>query len=350
MDIIKEKVQINYAIKQKESRGKHMLLKIIKKDKANLKSNTGTNSLREILVPWLTKKKTEIKESSLAKYHGMLKNHIVPLLGYFKLEDINDEVLNDFTKELLHRKDTNNRRVLADKTICDIVRLTMSVLKDAGVKVKTPKSLPSEKGKPIRILTLEEQKALEEFLLERIDEYRYLGIIMCLYTGIRIGEVCALKWKDISIKKKRLYVNYTLQRIKDVDGSSSEKTKISITNPKSECSIRSVPLPECLIEYLINIMPLDPEAYFLTGIPNKFIEPRAYQYFFKSCLELAEVDDIKFHSLRHTFASRCVEIGFDIKCLSEILGHACVEITMNKYVHPSYELKQRNMNKLTFIA
>lgn len=159
------------------------------------------------------------------------------------------------------------------------------------------------------------------------------------------AELCALKWEDISVDDKTIYIHKTMQRLKNFDSTGS-KTYIDISSPKSKCSIRTIPLPDVLLSYIQNNCP-DQQGYVLTSKENKYLEPRTMQAHFEKIQEKCGLEPVNFHALRHTFATRCVELGFDIKSLSEILGHASVNITMNRYVHPSMELKQQNMQKLS---
>ena len=136
-----------------------------------------------------------------------------------------------------------------------------------------------------------------------------------------------------------------LQRIQMHRGHGA-KTEVVVTTPKSSCSIRKIPLPDEIFEILV-LNKKASSGYVLTNDEYKFIEPRTMQNKFKKILKAAGVENANFHALRHTFATRCVELGFDIKSLSEILGHATVNITMNRYVHPTYEMKKKNMQKLS---
>lgn len=136
-----------------------------------------------------------------------------------------------------------------------------------------------------------------------------------------------------------------MQRLQCEPGYAS-KTKVIITTPKSNCSIRKIPIPDSMID-LIATEFSNRNGYLLTGHDSKYVEPRTMQNHFKRVLKECQIRDLKFHVLRHTFATRCVELSFDIKSLSEILGHASVNITMNRYVHPTMDLKRENMNKLS---
>ena len=149
----------------------------------------------------------------------------------------------------------------------------------------------------------------------------------------------------VSFASFYVHIGIFLQRIQNI-GENKRKTSILISDPKSECSIRKIPIPETVFQLLCKFK-YPENTYLLTGHTQKFIEPRTLQYRFKAVLKTCNINDANFHSLRHTFATRCIELGFDIKSLSEILGHATVNITLNRYVHPSMELKQKNMNMLS---
>jgi integrase len=171
------------------------------------------------------------------------------------------------------------------------------------------------------------------------------GILLTLFTGLRIGELCALKWNKIDLKNGFLSVEESMQRIQNYSNESPYKTRIIVTNPKSLSSIRRIPLPEFILSILKPLCNQE-NAFLLTGSSEKFMEPRTLQYKFKKILCDLNIRVLNFHALRHTFATRCVEAGFDVKSLSEILGHASVNVTLNRYVHPSDEIKLQNMKKL----
>jgi integrase len=193
----------------------------------------------------------------------------------------------------------------------------------------------------MRILSHTEQQRLNRYLYENLSLCN-LGILLCLYTGLRVGEICALKWKDIVFEEHYLHVHQTMQRIQKKN-NGEKKTEILIAPPKSDCSVRNVPIPDEVFR-LVAEAKCTADAYFLTGTVHSYMEPRTMQNRFKAAVKACGIGDANFHALRHTFATRCVELGFDVKSLSEILGHASVNITLNRYVHPSMELKQRNMN------
>lgn len=296
---------------------------------------------------WICEKKAQFKESTVVRYQNLMKWYLLPTFGACFLEELTYARIYEFSTELLLNGGCQ-KRGLSPKMVSDILSLIHNILQYANriglpvaagniaISVKQPK-------KQVRIFSIEEQKKLYGYLKEN-DNYTSLGILICLFTGIRIGEVCALTWKDISIAEKTIFVHQTMQRIQ-TNRAEKKKTEVLITDPKSSCAIRQIPIPNEISKMLETVKAL-PEAFLLTGSSSKYVEPRTLQYRFKRILQKCGIDDANFHALRHTFATRCVEAGFDIKSLSEILGHANVNITLNRYVHPSMELKRNNMQKL----
>lgn len=320
-------------------------LKILKVE-SNLKNSKKTDIyLKNIAVNWLEKAKWRVKVSSYVRYYTIVYNHIIPFLGDYKLNYLNNEIIEKFIFQYLKRK-----KELSNKTINDILTILKAILKYAKIE-KYPINLDIEikftgnQTNKMQVLNRKEQMIFEKFLTSNTDNKK-LGVLICLYTGIRLGEMCSLTWQDISFKNNTLEINKTIQRIKNLDLNATTKTKLSITPPKTSKSMRLIPLPKFLMTILKKYHNENLEANILTGKTNKFIEPRTYQNIFKSFIKSCGIDNINFHALRHTFATRCIEIGFDIKSLSEILGHSNVNITLNKYVHSSMEHKQSHMQKL----
>ena len=234
------------------------------------------------------------------------------------------------------------------KTVNDILcvlKLIFSYIK--GQSVKTNCNFHNicvrQEQKQMRVLSTTEQKKLTEFLTDNMDLNK-LGVYLSLYTGI--GELCALKWKNIKLKDRILHIDKTMQRIQIYD--EDVKTKIVITPPKSKCSERDIPLPKFLCDILKKFKKAE-SNFLLSGSSEHFIEPRMLRYTFGKYMKSCNLENVNFHALRHTFATRCVESGFEIKTLSEILGHSSVKITLDRYVHSSMELKRKNMEKLESI-
>ena len=291
-----------------------------------------------------------LKESSCVKYHNLISKHIKPSLGDYPLSDIDSKTVSKFAADKLKTDKCNEIKGLSKKTVKDIISVIKSALrygKDESLIIDFSINiiLPKEKPHNMRVLSTDEQVTLEKFLCSDMDESK-LGIYVCLYTGMRIGEICSVLWSDFSLEDGVLNVSRTMQRIQNLETESSEKTKIITTDPKSNFSVRTIPLPDFLLDKLKQFRPTLQDAYLLTGQAERFVEPRTYQYRFKSYLARCGIKNANFHSLRHTFSTRCVALGFDIKSLSEILGHANVNITLNRYVHPTFDMKRVNMSKL----
>ena len=308
-----------------------------------------------VLDTWLKRKEVGLKKSSYVKYFNLINNHIKPSLGHHALAGISSTVLNSYVAQKYKAGKRVTEGGLSEKTVRDIITLIKSVLrfsKDEGLLSDVANinvTLPREKPKEMRVLTKDEQADFEKYLCSDMNASK-LGVLLSLYTGLRIGEICALKWRDIALDEHTLTVNRTMQRVQTIDNACLTKTEVLVTEPKSDCSTRIIPLPDCLIDRLRAFRPANPNAYFLTGEARRYIEPRTFQNHFKSYIAGSGIKDANFHSTRHTFATRCVELGFEIKSLSEILGHANVNITLNRYVHPSFDLKRSNMNKLACLC
>lgn len=299
-------------------------------------------------IEWLDSQKSQLKQSSVVKYTNLLSAYLYPRFGEVHVTSITREDVGSFISELLKCGGVK-KKGLSPKTVSSILSVLKSVMLFAeqtwNCKVTNVEGITAKQSqKPMRVLSRIEQKQLSEYLVKNLSSSN-LGIMVCLYTGIRVGEVCALKWKDISFDEQNIYIHKTMQRIQRQD-DGTEKTEIIITEPKSACSIRKIPLPDELFKLLEENRKSD-DTFLLTGHQKNYIEPRTMQNRFKTVVKNCNIEEANFHALRHTFATRCVELGFDIKSLSEILGHASVNITLNRYVHPSMELKQRNMNKLS---
>ena len=184
-----------------------------------------------------------------------------------------------------------------------------------------------------------------ESIIAKQNNLVTLGIIFTLFTGVRIGELCGLRWGDIDLINGYVHVRRTVERIANLDDKMCGKTKVIVSEPKTENSIRIIPMPNFLIEYIKKFREKD-DKYLLTAT-TKFTEPSTYYSRYKTFLRQNNLGDYTFHELHHTFATQCVDKGFDIKSLSEILGHSNVTTTMNLYVHPTLQMKKRQMDMLT---
>ena len=200
----------------------------------------------------------------------------------------------------------------------------------------------------MRVLSREEQARFVSYLLEDMDTCKF-GVLLALFTGVRIGELCALQWGKISLKEQTIRIDATLQRLRDTSAVGSARTRIVISTPKSDTSVRTIHVTDYKAELCGKMDPHSSAAYVLTGT-DSFMEPRALQYRMEKYTRECGLEGVHFHTLRHTFATRAVEVGFEINSLSEVLGHAATTITLDRYVHSSLILKRDNMNKLNAIV
>ena len=293
---------------------------------------------------WLRLRRNQVKESTYGHYTRIVYHHIVPFFGLFKVEQINTVLIEEFSNSLL------KQRKLEAKTVKDILRVLKAILcytqKEVPEQIQNIDIMfPSEKKQELRVLSKKEQERLIDFLLADLDYVKF-GIVLALFTGLRIGELCALRWKDILLDERILLIRSTVQRISVLQEDTDQKTKIVITDPKSEKSRRIIPLNEFLVSLCQKMEVQNRDAFVLTADENHLMEPRTLQYRLAKYTSELGLQGVHFHVLRHSFATRCVEVGFDIKALSEIMGHSDVQITLNRYVHSSLEQKRANMEKL----
>lgn len=294
-------------------------------------------TVSELAAEWLLSVQNRVKESTLANYRLKLKKHIIPAFGYECYFELGSKDIYGFINEKIAAG-------LSVRYVSDILVLMKSLFKYAsreyGVKnVFDGITMPKKQQKEVRILTKDEERRLKRYISES-PSLVGMGIALTMYTGLRIGELCAMQWSDIDLESRTLTVRKTIQRIQNNDGSG--KTKLVITEPKSTRSRRTIPIPECMIGMLCRFK-ADDSSFLLTGC-EKPMEPRALQYRFSRLLKKLGLPHIHYHALRHRFSTSAIELGFDVKTLSEILGHSSVELTMRLYVHSSFERKRACMD------
>lgn len=298
---------------------------------------------------WLRVRKGRLKESTFVKYNTILEKHIKPNLGFCIPAYMTNDVIMDFVYTL------QRDELLSTKTIKDILIVLQSVYKYVakqypGVFPLVDIVYPKEPRRKMRILSKEEQSQFVRFLLTDMDDCKF-GVLLSLLTGMRIGELCALRWESINMEEKTIYISTTMQRLQNIklEEEQDSKTKIVFGSPKSDTSIRTIPMTNNATELCRRMNPQCDAAYVLTGC-EYYMEPRTLQYRLERYCKACGFEGVHFHTLRHTFATRCIEVGFEIKSLSEILGHSTTTITLDRYVHSSMELKRDNMNKLADIG
>lgn len=302
------------------------------------------------LDEWLKTKRLSVKESTYIRYRNTIQNHIKPDLGKYPLCKISTSLMEQFVSHKLQGGRKDGKGGLSPKSVSDILVIVKESFKYAqsyGALVICSFDRISFKknAQEMRVLSILEEQRLLSVLFKDFDRYK-LGVFICLYTGIRIGELCALQWKNVSLAENAIKIKHTMQRLQCEDLNDLQKTRIIVTEPKSYAALRTIPIPEFVTDVIKPFVGA-PNTYVLSGECKAIIEPRTMQNRFKTYLIEGQINDANFHSLRHTFATRCVEAGFDVKTLSEILGHSGVKITLDKYVHSSMQLKKKNMDKLS---
>lgn len=289
---------------------------------------------------WLENKKYTVKESTYCYYYALAENHIRPFFYELTCNQIDEMIISKYINKISLKNEDKNIKI-SKKTLKDILVVLRQIVKLANIKIEI--ALPRVTKKEVKIFSLEEQLKFEEKTNVCNDSVKFC-MYLCLYTGLRIGEVCALKWKDVDLEKGLIFVSKTMIRVKNLSDNKKAKTKVILSDAKTDNSVRIIPLPKKIVHTLKGYKSLD-DAFLITGT-NKFMEPRLYHNKFKKVLNEIKINDYKFHVLRHTFASNCIRKGFDPKTLSEILGHSDIRLTLSLYVHSDIELKRCMMEKL----
>ena len=286
--------------------------------------------LHEVYSSWIACVRINSKPNTIIKYESIYRNHV----SYLKnkpIKEIDRKVVNDFTKHLQSKS-------LSNKTINDILIVLNMIMSYAAeeYEINTPKiTFLRESRKETRYLTLNEQKVFIEYLYMDMDIHKF-GTLLALYTGMRIGELCALRWEDIT--DSAIIIDKTMMRV-----NTGEHSEVITLPPKSQNSVRVVPFPEELKDMYYKYRK---SGYVLSTNRLKFTEPRYMQLKFDKYVKDCRFKDVTFHTLRHTFATRCIEAGVDAKTVSELLGHSNTKITLDRYVHSSFELKQESIKMM----
>lgn len=279
-------------------------------------------------------------------YKQIIEKRLKPKFGELETKKITSVLLQCYITDLLKNGNLITGKGLSENTVNGIITVIQSSLKAAYLsnntnlyvadKIKRPKS----KEKRVTCFSIPEQKKIEQAVLSD-KRAKMIGILICLYTGLRIGELLALTWNDICFANGTLSVEKTLHDGKDKRGRFSRR----INAPKTMSSIRIVPLPKQIIP-LLKEMKRNADGTYVISSKGKSVSVRVYQRNFSKLLERLNIPHKGFHSLRHTFATRALECGMDVKTLSEILGHKSATVTLNRYVHSTADYKKEMMNKL----
>lgn len=318
------------------------------KRKLSISSSNTTVTVSAIAYRWLDNQH-HIKQATYVKYRNVLDNHICPKLGNYQISKCDICIVQGFIHHLLTEGNKSTNNALSIKSTRDILSILKNIFKFAtecgvpcfcnfdNLNIKLPIVVTPH-------FDTKQSNLIMTYLSNNINCVN-IGILLAFYTGIRIGELCALKTDDILFQDDIVHIDKTLQRIQTFS-NEGKRTKIVITTPKSSSSTRDIPIPHFLVELIKNNMNHNNSVFILTGCEDKFMEPRNLENKFNTILKLYNIQEATFHTIRHTFATSCVEAGVDIKTLSEILGHSSVNITLNRYVHSTMENKRTNMTKL----
>lgn len=298
-------------------------------------------TIREIYNVWREMKSRLVKESTIATYVTNVEKHILPVLGDMTTVDENDvqQLVLDKLRSGLSRRTVRDILLVLKMIVAYGARQGWTEQADWDIKFPTNAEKPE-----FQVLTVGEQKKLMSFLKSHFS-FRNLGLYICLCTGMRIGEICALKWSDISIRSKTICIRRTIERVYVIDGGR-KYTKLIIGTPKTASSIRDIPVSGDLFKVLKSLIGLVNDAGFVLTNTEKPLEPRIYRHYYKRFMSKLNMPAMKFHGLRHTFATRCIESNCDYKTVSSILGHSNVSTTLNLYVHPDMGQKRRCIDRM----
>ncbi|MCI8525300.1 MAG: site-specific integrase [Oscillospiraceae bacterium] len=289
-----------------------------------------------LFLGWLEAKRSQIKPSSFARYEMLVRRHILPALGAAQVRTLTAQKLRGFVDGLLRDGRLDGRGGLSPKTVGDIAAVCKSALRLARRQYALAPDLlefsaPPVRRRPAEVLSEQESAQLTRAALAGWD-LQSAAYLLCLNTGLRLGEVCALKWSDLDLAGGVLRVSRTAIRLKG---------GLTVQTPKTAASARTIPLTAQMLSLLAQRRGgAAADAYLLTGRTDRPMEPRTVQYRFHRFLRQNGLKDRNFHTLRHSFATRCMACGADAKLLSEILGHSSVRTTLQLYVHPSLAQKR----------
>ncbi|MDE6272172.1 MAG: site-specific integrase [Muribaculaceae bacterium] len=298
-------------------------------------------NFEQIAELWESDKRNFVKVSTMAAYSLIIRNHLLPFFRSMCFIDENS--VQDFVMLKLSEG-------LSQKSVKDILRVLKMIVKfgaksgnlnAADWEIRFPKdNAPRE----LPVLTLSQQRILMEYIANNFT-FRNLGILICLHTGMRIGEICALKWSDFNTSEGLITVSKTIGRVYRIDGDRP-KSEVIISSPKTANSFREIPMTKQLLRIIKSLKGFINDDYYVLTNSLRPTEPRTYRNYYNRLLSSLSLPRVKFHGLRHSFATRCIESHCDYKTVSVILGHANIATTLNLYVHPDLDQKKRCVAKM----
>lgn len=297
--------------------------------------------ISEVIALWKADKRQYVKKSTFSAYVLLIENHLLPSFG--EKSGLEETDVQNFVLQKLESG-------LSQKTIKDILIVLKMILK-FGAKNKWISYEPFEIQYPtvrehqqIEVLSRTHQKKIMAYVREHFT-FRNLGVYICLCSGMRIGEICALTWQDIDTDNGVISVNRTIQRIYIIE-DGNRRTELILDTPKTKNSIRKIPISRDLLRILKPFRKIVNPNFFVLTNDAKPTEPRTYRSYYKNLMKQLEVPEIKFHGLRHSFATRCIESKCDYKTVSVLLGHSNISTTLNLYVHPNMEQKKKAIEQM----
>lgn len=307
----------------------------------NYQNFMNNKTIREIAVAWKEYKRPYVKQSTMAAYLLILENHLLPAFG--ENDSLPEQSVQSFVLEKIECG-------LSVKSIKDILIVLKMVMK-FGVKnewmnyyewdIKYP---TNSANKELEVLSVSNHRKILDHIQSHFT-FTGLGIYICLSTGLRIGEICALKWNDINITEGTITVSRTIERIYMVEGEKKH-TELVISSPKTKNSCREIPMSKELLAIVKPLKKIVNDNFYVLTNDEHPTEPRTYRNYYNGLMEKLGIPKLKYHGLRHSFATRCIEAGCDYKTVSVLLGHSNISTTLNLYVHPNMEQKKRCITKM----
>ena len=298
-------------------------------------------TIREIAVAWKEYKRPYVKQSTMAAYLLILENHLLPAFG--ENDSLPEQSVQSFVLEKIECG-------LSVKSIKDIL-IVLKMVRKLGVKnewmnyyewdIKYP---TNSANKELEVLSVSNHRKILDHIQSHFT-FTGLGIYISLSTGLRIGEICALKWNDINITEGTITVSRTIERIYMIEGEKKH-TELVISSPKTKNSCREIPMSKELLAIVKPLKKIVNDNFYVLTNDEHPTEPRTYRNYYNGLMEKLGIPRLKYHGLRHSFATRCIEAGCDYKTVSVLLGHSNISTTLNLYVHPNMEQKKRCITKM----
>jgi len=314
-------------------------------------ANRSAVLLGSLMYAWLEDRRPSLRPQTYTRYMQLIEKHLLQTLGQKKVEKLHAKDINEFlnAKHKKGRVDgTGGLSASSVRLMAYIITSTLDYAAMQGQRINLNGTIhrPAQAGCCRQALSKEEQSRLEAFLLQDLDAGQ-LGVLLSLRLGLRIGEVCGLRWNDIDLREGVLFVRQCVQRITNHQAALGEaKTVLTTGVPKTVNACRMIPIPSDLTMAIASCKGSEPADFVIQGKSQSFLDPRTCQARFHSYLKQSGLRDVNFHMLRHTFATRCIESGMDVKTLSEILGHANISTTLGVYVHSSLEQKRVQIERV----